>query len=183
MRSAPATVAGTLALGWLVAGCNDLSRFSTGDHEAYCGSVVLGSSFREGLSPRMQMRLRLDASQLDGPASPGRITTFEAADGVTEEKRWLDEVELRIIGPLQHDALSQLDFGEGRERTAIYAVSPNEPTEESVSAFVSLKTDDSVEVRLLRPGRPGDGVDAPPDGQQPVFGLFPLARRKGACGF
>jgi hypothetical protein len=164
-------------------GCEDLSHFSTGKDEAYCGSVVLASEFRQGLSPKVQMSLTLDATELDGPASPGRISTFEASDGVTPERRLLQDVPLRVIAPLEHDALSRLSFGEGRDRNVILAASPNDPKEESLLAILSLKNDDTVEVRLLRAGRPGDGADAPPPGSTPIYGLFPLVRRPGGCGF
>src|SRR5687767_11842295 len=97
-------------------GCTDYSRFSTGKDEAYCGSVTLGGSFRTGMSPKVLMRLRLDAEQLDGPASPGTISTFE------DERRLFDETELRLIEPLGHDALSRLEFGDSRERNAMFAL-------------------------------------------------------------
>jgi len=64
-------------------GCNDLDRFSTGSDEAYCGRITLGSAFREGFSPRVQLRLELDASLIDSIESPGRLSTYEAADETT----------------------------------------------------------------------------------------------------
>lgn len=168
-------------------GCDDMARFSTGPNESYCGSISLGSAFRAGLSPRVQMRLRLDASMLDGPSSPGALSTFEAAIDATPERRLLDEAELRLISPMAHDPLSRLEFGEGRERNAIYAVSPGDPSAESALAVVSLRSDDKVEVRLVRAGSPepsgaaaGEGV---PEGRRPLFGIFTLSRQAGECGF
>src|SRR5438552_5107169 len=53
--------------------CSDLDHFSNGKGDSYCGSITLGGSFRTGFSPRVQMRLKLDASQLDGPGSAGTL--------------------------------------------------------------------------------------------------------------
>ncbi|WP_437716542.1 hypothetical protein WMF45_09015 [Sorangium sp. So ce448] len=183
LRLAPLALAGAMSAGG-AAGCDDLSRFSTADGEAYCGAITLGGAFRAGLSPRVQMRLTLDADALDGPEPPGALWTYEAPDGATAERRLLDGVPLRPIGALAHDPLSRLEFGEGRERNAIYAVDTSEPEAEPLLAVLSLRTDASVEVRLLRPGRapfaPGE-VDAA--GQRQVFGNFRLTRRTGTCGF
>ncbi|WP_437985239.1 hypothetical protein [Sorangium sp. So ce117] len=183
LRLAPLALAGAMSAGG-AAGCDDLSRFSTADGEAYCGAITLGGAFRAGLSPRVQMRLTLDADALDGPEPPGALWTYEAPDGATAERRLLDGAPLRPIGALAHDPLSRLEFGEGRERNAIYAVDASEPEAESMLAVLSLRTDASVEVRLLRPGRaplaPGEADAA---GQRQVFGNFRLTRRTGTCGF
>jgi hypothetical protein len=162
-------------------GCNDLDRFTTGDHEAYCGSITLSNRFREGLSPKVQMRLRLDGAALDGVASPGTLSTFEAPDeeGLAGQ-RLLDESPLRVIEPLTHDPLSDLEFGEGRDKNALLGVSPADPEGESIVAVLSLKADDNVEVRLIRPG--SEAEDAPPE-RRALFGLFPLTRQDGDCGF
>jgi hypothetical protein len=179
-----ALLVSTVALGLAVLGCDELARFSTGPGESYCGAVTLGSSFRMGFSPRVQMRLKLDASRLDGPESPGTLSTFEiAADGQTE-RRVLDGAELRRMPPLAHDPLSHLEFGDGRERNAIFAVSPVDPEAESMLAIVSLRADERVEVRLLRAGSPpsSDGA-APAEGRRPLFGIFTLSRQAGECGF
>jgi hypothetical protein len=161
-------------------GCDDMARFSTGPHEAYCGSITLAGAFRTGFTPRVQMRLKLDAMLIDGPGSPGSLSTFEAADGDQPERRMLEEAELRRIPPMDHDPLSRLSFGEGRERNAIYAVSPADPEAESVLAILSLRSDEQVEVRLLRGG---SAESAPSEGRQPLFGIFTLSREKGECGF
>jgi len=75
----------------------------------------------------------------------------------------LTDAPLSIIQPLQHDPMSQLSFG------------------------VSMRADDSVEVRLIRPGRPTPKDSASkedvPDGRRRLFGLFPLTRKNGDCGF
>lgn len=161
-------------------GCNDVARFSTGSHEAYCGAITLGSPFREGLSPRVQMRLTLDANRLDGDESPGRLWTFEAATQTRPERRLFDGAELRPIPPLAHDPLSQFEMGDGRERNTLFAVSPSEPMAESMLAFLSLRSDGGVEVRLVRAGSEDPGAD---EGRRPIFGMFSLVRREGQCGF
>jgi hypothetical protein len=169
------------ALGVTGSGCNDLDRFTTADNEAYCGSITLSSRFRTGLSPKVQMRLRLDARAIDGPEAPGTLSTYEAPDeeGLPPQ-RLLDESALRVIEPLSHDPLSELEFGEGRDKNALFAVSAAAPESEAMLAVVSLKADDNVEVRLIRPG--SDAEDAPAE-RRALFGLFPLSRREGDCGF
>jgi hypothetical protein len=163
-------------------GCTDLEHFSTGQGDAYCGSVTLGGSFRTGLSPRVQMRLKLDAAALDGPGSPGTISTFESA-GPEADRRLLTDAELRRLPAMDNDPLSRPELGDGRIRNWIFAVSPVDPAAESLLAVLSLRADDTVEVRLLRPGKaPGDSEIVPP-GRRPIFGIFPLARQVGTCGF
>ncbi|WP_245677911.1 hypothetical protein [Chondromyces crocatus] len=164
-------------------GCDDLSRFSTKPGQAYCGAVTLGSAFRTGLSPRVQMRLEIDASALDGPDSPGTLTTYEAATQDQPERRLLDGAELRTIAPIAHDALSRLQFGEGRERNALFAVNPADPAGEGLLAIVSFQSDEAIEVRLLRPGAPVVEGAAPGIERRQIFGIFRLTKRKEGCGF
>jgi hypothetical protein len=160
--------------------CNDFGSFTTRPNEAYCGAITLGSAFRAGLSPRVQMRLELDAEELEGPDVPGRVSTFEAPTTELPERRMLDHAALRPIPPLSHDPLSRVEMGEGRERNAVYAVSPREPTASAMLAFLSLRSDDGIEVRLLRPGTDVPGED---DNRKLIFGLFSLVKREGSCGF
>jgi len=185
MRAAPTLAAALGAAALLLAGgCDDLSRFSTAEGEAYCGSVALGSAFRAGLSPRVQMRLQVDATAIDGPDPPGTLSTYEAADEGRPEQRLLDGAKLWPIKPLAHDPMSRLEFGEGRERNAIFAVRPADPAAEALLAVVSFRSDDAVEVRLVRPGAGGDPSDqAPPAARRQIFGIFRLTRRSGDCGF
>jgi hypothetical protein len=70
-------------------------------------------------------------------------------------------------------------MGEGRERNALYAVSPSDPTAAGVLAFLSLRTDNGIEVRLLRPGNESNDDDS----RKLIFGLFSLVKREGSCGF
>jgi hypothetical protein len=87
---------------------------------------------------------------------------------------------------MDNDPLSRPDFGDGRIRNWIFAVSPADPDAESMLAVLSLRADNTVEVRLLRPGK---APPSPPDsvpvaaGQRPIFGIFPLTQQAGTCGF
>ncbi len=160
--------------------CDRLDQFALGDDESFCGQITLGSATRLGLSPRVQMRLRWDVDRVDLGQVPGSLSTFDAGQE-EDQQRLLEDANLRPIAPLAGDPMSQLDLGDGRDRTFVYAVSPNEPNAESLMAFVSLRSDDAIEVRLIRPGRP-DAED-PPRGQAPIFGLFTLTRQNGDCGY
>jgi hypothetical protein len=164
-------------------GCTEIDRWSTAPSESYCGAVTLSSSFRTGLSPRVQMRLQLDATALDGEGLPGVVWTFEAAAGDEPDRRLLDRAPLRRIPTLENDPLSQLDLGEGREHSRIFALTPSDPDDDPLLAVVSLRSDDGVDVRLLRPGLVGTAKNPAPAGRQPVFGLFTLYKQIGTCGF
>lgn len=179
--AAPARLARAALLAAACAGCEDMSRFSTGAGESYCGTIALGSAFRRGFTPLTQMRLVLDATMIDGPDSPGVLSTRELRDeGDGGELRLLDEAPLRPIPPLVHDVLSRPDLGEGRARTAIYAASPADPDAEALLAVLSFRTDGNVEVRLIRPGASDDTTELP-EGRRPLFGLFTLRRQPGTC--
>ncbi len=177
----PARIAGTVVLAAACAGCEDVSGYSTGAGESYCGTIALGAAFRRGFTPRAQMRLVLDAAQIDAGGSPGTLTTRELRDeDEGGEVRLLDAAPLRPIPPLVHDVLSRPDLGEGRTRTAIYAVTPAAPEAEALLAVLSLRSDGNVEVRLIRPGASDEIADLP-SGRRPLFGLFTLRRQPGAC--
>jgi len=170
-------------LGLLGISCNDLSDFDTAADEAFCGQITLGSGYRSGFSPRVQMRLRLQTRKIEQGLSPGTLSTYDSGGEGGEIERVLDRAALRPIPPLAHDPLSELEFGDGRERNLLYAVSPPDPEAESLLAVLSLRTDEAVEVRLIRPGvSPADEPD-PPRAREPLYGLFVLERQQGQCGF
>jgi hypothetical protein len=186
MLGSPARLARRLALlGLAAAGssCTDLDRYSTAPSESYCGPVTLSSSFRSGFSPVVQMRLQLDAAELDGEISPGVMWTYEAAVGEVAERRLLNRAPLRRIPKLANDPLSMLDIGAGRDHTRMFAVTPADSDEDPLLAILSLRSDDGVEVRLLRPGIAGTATKPAAPGRQPVFGLFTLYKQVGTCGF
>jgi hypothetical protein len=179
LRAAPPTLLAAALAAAL--GCTDNSRFSTTENESYCGAITLSGKFRAGLSPQVQMRLTLDANKLDGESSPGKIWTFE---NTRPEKRLLVAAPLRRIPAIENDALWHVEFGDGREQNRIFAVTPVDPEVDPLLAVLSLKTDDSIEVRLIRPGITAEeGEEPPPPGRRPVFGVFPLYRQVGTCGF
>lgn len=163
-----------------LASCNDFDQFTTNGDEAYCGSITLGSAFREGIGPRMQMRLELDASALDGPEPAGTLWTFEPA-GDGSAARWFNGAKLRPFRAMQHDVLSRPELGDGRERSALFAVAPTDGVQSPMLAAVSLRSDAKVEVRLVRPG-PAEGATAAL-GTEAIFGVFVLHRRTDRCGF
>lgn len=172
------------ALALMSAGCDDTSRFSNAPGESYCGAITLGSSFRMGFSPRVQMRVSLDASQIDGPNSPGLLSTYEAAVGDQPEQRFIDNAELRVFPAMAHDPLSRLSLSDAQVRNAVFAVSPADPEAESLIAVLSLRADDRIEVRLLRAGSPPSASGSAPDEKRrPLFGIFMLSKRTGMCGF
>jgi hypothetical protein len=179
-RAIGAAAAVVLAVGALLTGaCEDQGAFTTAEGESYCGAITLGRAFREGLGPRVQMRLVLDADRLDGATSPGRVWAWEPETEVAPGADLLSGVPLEPIAPLAHDALGDLDFGEGHERNAVYALRPSDPAAEGMLAILSLRSDGRVELRLLRAGIRGEG--APPE-RAPLFGVFLLERRRGDCG-
>lgn len=146
-----------------LAGCKDVSDYSTAADESYCGSVIQGPFVRSGLDPSVQMRLRLDADAL--ATAPGVITT---SDGL------LVDAPLLVVPQVFNDPLSTLQFGEGRRRNLLYTALPGDGTP-ALMVVLSLMASGDVEARLLRgPAAPG--------GAPAVFGVFPLQRRKGACG-
>lgn len=152
----------------LLASCKDVTSYSTGPDESYCGSVVQGPFVRSGLSPSVQMRLTFDANVLD--SKPGIIST---SDGL------LKDASLRVVPQIFHDPLSTLEFGEGRRRNLIYAATPAKPGS-AVVVILSLLESGEAEVRLLRAAPAPDG-DAPTP-ESAIFGVFPLQKRKGTCG-
>jgi hypothetical protein len=169
--------ASVLAVLLVAAGCDRLARFELEPGESYCGAITLGGAYRQGLSPRVQMRLSWNGAAAEAGGSAGTLTTFDAGIGEQGE-RLIDAAPLRAIAPLSHDPLGELEFGDGRERNYLYAVSARDPSAEALVAFVSLRSDDRVEVRLLRAGTPDSDHQA---GREPIFGLFVLSRQKGDC--
>jgi len=167
------------ALGLAVAGlgCNGLGHYSTAPGESYCGAVTQTSTFRAGLAEGARMRATLDATELDGALSPGALWTTEPA------RQLLDAAALRRIPALENDPLSLLDLGGGRDPTRLFALTPAPAGEDPLVAVLSLRSDDGIEVRLLRPGLDPTATPAPPSGRQPLFGLFVLYKQAGTCGF
>jgi hypothetical protein len=171
---------GPLALAAAGVGCPSVDRYTTTPGESYCGAVTANAEFFAGLAPGATMRLTLDAAQLDGDASPGTVWTREDPTGTSPGRRLVDGAPLRRIPTLANDPLAAPDLGSGLDHTRVFALTPAPAGEAPLLGVVSLRSDEGVEVRLLRPGL--DGVAAL-SGQGPVFGLFSLTKQAGACGF
>ncbi len=160
-----------VALAIAAFGCEDISDFSTGPGESYCGQIVPGGFVRQGFAPGVRLRLHLDTDRLQ--KQPG--------DLATDDGLFRDAV-LRPIPQLAHDTLSTLRFGEGRVRNLVFGIQP----EAGATAYVivSLLQNDDVEVRILRGAPPVEGEQIPSADQGPeLFGVFPLTRQAGTCGF
>jgi hypothetical protein len=158
-------------------GCASITGYSTAPGESYCGTVTADATFRTGLAADAQMRLTLDASQIDGELSPGSVWTLETST----DRRLVDGMPLRRIPQLENDPLSMPDLGSGRDHTRVFALTSSPAGEDPLVAVLSLRSDSGVEVRLLRPGL--DPATSPPPGQAPLFGLFVLYKQAGTCGF
>jgi hypothetical protein len=171
------SVLGPAALGLALvgSGCSSLGHYTTAPGESYCGTVTATASFRAGVPEGLAMRLVLDGAALDGETSPGTVWTSAPASGTAP---LLTGVALQRIPALENDALSTPDLGGGRGPTRLFALAPTAPGEAALLAVVSLRSDDGVEVRLLRPQLGA----SPPPGQGPVFGLFVLSKQAGTCG-
>jgi len=164
-------------------GCTDLDHFSTSPGESYCGKITAGETFREGFGPRAEARLELDAASLDGPGPAGKLSTFEPEAPDKPAERLLEGAELRRIQAMESDVFARLDLGEGRLKNRVFAAAPADPDAEAVLAILSLRSDDAVEVRLVRAGRAPAPDMTIPAGRRPLFGVFSLARQVGSCGF
>jgi hypothetical protein len=166
----------------LLGACRSLDRFDTGDDEAYCGAMVSAPFAHEGFlpdnePPALQMRLRLDAQRFT--SRPGSVSTDDADRGLCAPEPLLDDAPLRAMEEAFHDALSTLQFGEGREHNLLVWL--DSTCQGTLVGVVSLMKNDDVEVRLLKPA-PLPPANAEP-GERPGFAQFQLRRRKGDCGF
>jgi hypothetical protein len=181
---------GVLALSLLVvlvAGCRDLSRFSTGG-DRFEGAVVAGDFVRSGVAIGTKMCLSLDTDHLQD--TPGAISSDDGRFATTP---------LRPIPQIWQDPLSTISFGEGREKNLLYVASPTDTDGGDAGdlfVVVSLMTSGGVEVRLLRGAPPapapgasvdaGDAGNTAPPSSAPapnVFAVFTLGREPGPCDF
>jgi len=155
-------------------GCRDVSRYSSkGDH--YEGDVVKGSFVRAGVADDAKMCLVLDADHLQD--APGNITSSDGRFRATT---------LRPIPQIWHDPLSTLSFGDGRRQNLVYAATPiadGGGDSQDVMVFLSLMTEGGVEIRIVRSAPTSDAGTAAVGTPPPLFGVFTLDRREGACSF
>lgn len=176
-----------------VAGCRDASSFGPGSGRR-CEGGVVGSDvsfIRRGFCSGTTLAMSFKPFVLDGCPEPtgNWDAMISSNDGIhPQEAQPFRCAPLRVVSPLEHDALSSYQFaGGGRVENYIYTVArtDSEPmcggrdvTQHAV-AFVSVLESGAVEVRLLA----GDGTGpAEDDGCSPasqpisrdLFGLFSL---------
>lgn len=164
-----------------VLGCRDTSRFSNrGDH--YEGDVVKGNFVRAGIADDARMCVTLDAERLQD--NPGTLSTSDGR---------FRNTPLRPIPQIWHDPLSTLSFGDGRKQNLVYVATPVTPAGDTADVMIvlSLMEEGGLELRLVR-GAPQADAGAPqvdaaapsaPQTPPPMFGIFTLDRREGACTF
>jgi hypothetical protein len=163
-------------------GCRNLERFDTAKPAAYCGSLVGTTVFHAGFigngaPPDLQLRLELDTSSLAD--RPGTLSSNDADAGFCKPAPLFTEAPLRAIPEVLHDALSQVDLGQGHEHDFFAWV--DSTCQGTMLAVVSLLTNGAVEVRLLKPG-PDVSPMADPE-QRSGFALFYLQRSETGCSF
>jgi hypothetical protein len=155
-------------------GCKSVARFSSRDGDHYEGDVVKGSFVRAGVAENARMCVILDANHLQD--SPGTLSTSDGRFKGTP---------LRPIPQIWHDPLSTMSFGDGRVQNLVYVATPAAPASDTqdIMVFMSLMDEGGIEVRLVRGAPQVDG--GPPAAGQPapMFGVFTLDRRDGACSF
>jgi hypothetical protein len=157
-------------------GCQSIERFDTKGKTAYCGQVV-NSSFvltpvsQGGFDRALQMKLRLDTSQLS--EHPGTITTNDVDGGPCNGAPTFDAAELVVTTEVLNDPLSSMTFDDGQVQNIIAWVESS--CRGKMLSIVSLYKSNRVEVRLLKPGTSATSRDA--------FALFRLNRSEHGCTF
>jgi hypothetical protein len=172
-----------LVIAFASAGCRDLGRFDSGGGH-YEGGVIAAQFVRTGIASDTRMCLTLDTERLDD--APGTVTTSDGR---------LTSAQLHAIPPIAHDPLSTLSFGSGRTKNVMLAARARaDAGEQDLLVIVSLMDSGGVEVRLLEPAfavaatadasESGDaGAPAAGSLAQPMFAVFPLEKKPGACPF
>jgi hypothetical protein len=155
-----------------IAGCRDLSQFDTKNGARYEGTVASAAFLRSGFADGTNACISLDTDHLQD--APGTISTSDGR---------FQQTPLRPVPQLWNDPLSTFNFGEGRVKNLMYVATPKFDVGNSsdVTVVVSLLQSDGVEVRILR-GAPALG-DAGPPATAPLFGVFTLSRKDGACAY
>lgn len=163
----------------LLAGCHNLDGFTTKPGEAYCGAMVSSPQFTSGFvptgsPPALDVALTLDTNKLT--SIPGILSSDDAQNGLCSAsgQPLFQDAPLRAIPEVDHDAISQLTFGEGHEHDFFAFV--DSTCQGTMVAVVSLLKNNQVELRLFKPARlPSD--DTSP---LPGFAVFPLTAGKRA---
>jgi hypothetical protein len=131
----------------------------------------------------LTLRLGLDMDALiqrgDNVAIVGHLASDDAERGLCMPVALFEGAPLRTLPKLDNDALSLLEFGEGRDYNFFAWVDSS--CQGTMLSVVSLMRNDDVEVRLFKP-RALPAQDADP-AEQPGFGLFHLTRQRSGCEF
>ena len=183
-----------LVLGTLLStlSCRDLERFDTKKGQAYCGDLVSGMSFDDGLWPDGQPKLlRMQLSELDTnllstfssdtATFPARLTSNDSERGLCAEQgqALFENAPLRSIPQIDHDSIATLSFGEGHDQDFFAWV--DSTCQGTMLALVSLLRNNDIELRLFKPAALPPPM-APAD-KRPGFALFYLRRNNRGCGF
>lgn len=154
----------------LLAACSDLSRFSTGADESYCGAVINAGFVRAGIPVGTTMRLQLNATQLQ--VAPGTLWVSNPIGNAGV----VNAVAIEPIPQLANDPLSSFSFGEGRVANAMAVMHVGGV---EILVVLSLLQSGDVEVRLLHGSPTQQAATAQQDLQ--IFGVFQLQKQEGDC--
>jgi hypothetical protein len=161
---------------WPLAGCRDLSSYST-NGGSFGGQVVGAQFVLAGVDPSTSMCITLDTDHLQD--APGSVSTSDGR---------FASVPFRPIPQIWQDPLSTLNFGEGRVKNLVYVAAASVPFGDGdgndVFFVLSLMQSGDVEVRMLRgaPGYPGGGT-ADGGSVTNVFALFDLSKSSSPCSY
>ena len=179
MRAIALAKAAAALAALAVAGCHDLSSYSTGNG-SYTGLVVQADFVLAGMDPLTTMCMTFDANHVqDGP---GVLSTIDE-----NNFQRFASVPFRPIPQFWQDPLSTFNFGEGRIKNMLYVATASatfgDGNGDDVYAVVSLMQSGGVEVRLLRgaPGIAPDGGTAGTGGN--LFAVFDLTRQSTPCSY
>jgi hypothetical protein len=169
----------------LSSGCRDLSKFQLEEDQAYCGALVGAPVFhegfiREGAPPVLRLRLSLDLAAID--TLPGTLTSDDQNRGLCRDEggRLFDNAKLRAIAEVQHDVLSSLEFGEGRDHNFFSFVDSS--CLGTLLAVVSLMQGGDIEIRMFKPA--AEPASDAGQRERPGYGLFHLkAQNATNCDF
>jgi len=168
-------VVAVAALLGSIAGCRDISGFTTGTGNSYQGSVVAADFVLAGVGATTNLCLTIDTDRLQD--TPGNLSTDDGR---------FHAVPMRTIPQIWQDPLSTLSFGEGRLKNLVYVATASTPFADGngndVLVVVSLMQSGEIEVRLLR-GAPGAAVDAAPSSGGNLFAVFDLQREAVPCSY
>lgn len=159
-----------IPVAMLATGCADVSQYETQPGTSYCGNVLSAAFVRHGFTDGVTMRLQLQPQLLQ--SQPGQVTT---SDGLFES------AELRPLPWLMNDELALLEFGQGRTRNIILGAQPSRGG--TALMVLSLMNHEKVEIRAIRGAPPTDRESPSPYDSEVLFGVFPLSKEQGTCGF